>query len=258
MAEFPKRTVTQDTLKNSPLAEVAAEVRFAPKGHADFTPGTLIQAFGANPDTVEALALSQFPAQVRDANADLRYAALYRVMDGEHTFQFGPRVASVVTRAYPGWSAFRSKLHRLLTALKAPAAVAHVERIGLRYVNFLPGAGFEALRVAMSVADEDVTRFQSVLHYEIPDGPYRTIVKVSNAATRPAEHGQTVGTLVDIDTVRTFEDGFEISVEQSLLSDAFDTMHEKCKARFVSVIQPDLYEELRTGATATGAAKEDA
>src|SRR6476646_9294624 len=87
-------------LKNNQLLEVAAEVRFSSKLPGDVILGLVYSEIKGTFGEPEALPLTQLPAQLRDADAQLKYQALYKFAGKGHTLSLGPRNVVISTSPY--------------------------------------------------------------------------------------------------------------------------------------------------------------
>jgi uncharacterized protein (TIGR04255 family) len=136
-------------LKRDAIVEALLEIQFEHGAVGDFVVGQLAAA----PDWLSyhnvRLPFADFPAPLREADANLRYQPTFqlnRPTPGE-IVKIGPRVISLhVLSPYPGWERFHERLQSLVEQLFSIVRNPHINRLGLRYLNALsPAHGFKSL-----------------------------------------------------------------------------------------------------------------
>lgn len=132
MGELPKK-LTRDA-----IMEALLEIRFETKQVGEVLVGRLASSAQFEGYGVSRLPIASFPAEVRDADANLRFQPtlqLARPAPGE-LIKIGPHVISLHAVApYPGWDALSARLRHLIETLFSAVTDISVTRLGLRYIN---------------------------------------------------------------------------------------------------------------------------
>jgi uncharacterized protein (TIGR04255 family) len=132
MGDLPKK-LTRDA-----IMEALLEIRFETKQVGEVLVGRLASSDQFEGYGVSRLPIASFPAEVRDADANLRFQPTLQLASptpGE-LIKIGPHVISLhVVAPYPGWDALSERLRHLIETLFGAVKDISVSRLGLRYIN---------------------------------------------------------------------------------------------------------------------------
>lgn len=132
MGKFPKK-LTRDA-----IMEALLEIRFETKQVGEVLVGRLASSAPFEGYSVSRLPIASFPAEVRDADANLRFQPTLQLASAApgELIKIGPHVISLhVVAPYPGWEALSERLRLLIRTLFAAVSDINVARLGLRYIN---------------------------------------------------------------------------------------------------------------------------
>jgi uncharacterized protein (TIGR04255 family) len=132
MGDLPKK------LSRDAILEALLEIRFETKQVGELLVGRLAAPFEGY--DVTRLPIASFPAEIRDADANMRFQPTLQLASpapGE-LIKIGPHVISLhVLLPYPGWGVLSDRLRLLVDTLFAGIDDLAIVRLGLRYINAL-------------------------------------------------------------------------------------------------------------------------
>lgn len=132
MGQLPKK-LTRDA-----IMEALLEIRFETTQVGEVLVGRLASFALFEGYGVSRLPIANFPAEVRDADANLRFQPTLQLASpapGE-LIKIGPHVISLhVVAPYPGWDALLERLRLLIEMLFGAVGDIGITRLGLRYIN---------------------------------------------------------------------------------------------------------------------------
>jgi uncharacterized protein (TIGR04255 family) len=233
MSKLPLR------LKHPPILEAVAEIRFAPvenKSAEMLLPGYLHAKLKNDYPKIEATDLQRMWPAVRNANADFSYLALTRLIGEHRAISIGAQVLGIAFLApYPGWNIFWQSIKQVLFTAKESGALGTVERISIKYVNFLSQAEqngqLRQTKVSLKVGDREVDSELTHVRCEFNDGDLIKVVQIVTQASSPADASQP-GVVVDVDVISNgpFSDFWDTAEEK------FTKIHDAEKEQFFSLL----------------------
>lgn len=132
MGELPKK-LTRDA-----IMEALLEIRFETAQVGEVLVGRLASFPLFEGYSVSRLPIASFPAEIRDADANLRFQPTLQLASpapGE-LVKIGPHVVSLhVMAPYPGWAVLSERLRLVVEALFEAINDIIIARLGLRYIN---------------------------------------------------------------------------------------------------------------------------
>lgn len=239
MQRLPKK------LSFVPIIEAVAEFRFKsrlPETSAVLS-GVLYSKLKNEFSQLERTALAELPAAIRQSEASLRYAAVYKLRDKnkQYILMVGDRVLNVaVMRPYTGWDGFKNKISEVLAVAKEAGVIDEVTRVSTKYINLLPAPAGEPhlhkTKVEFSLGPFDVSSSPINLRAEFPSGGLTAIVTIQTQARTLREGADSeTGAILDVDIVHNgpfpgFWDAY---------ASVLDQVHEFEKQVFISLLTPE-------------------
>ncbi len=118
--------------------EALLEIRFETKQVGEVLVGRLASSPQFEGYDVSRLPIANFPAEVRDADANLRFQPTLQLASpsqGE-LVKIGPHVVSLhVLAPYPGWGGLSERLRQIIETIFGVVTDVSIGRLGLRYIN---------------------------------------------------------------------------------------------------------------------------
>lgn len=232
MKKVPKR------LNREPLIEVIWQVRFEPKPDTsvgDLLPGVLYSALKTSHPGIllHPLPTVSIPAPVAQLDANLRYAAKYRLEDPESRFlyQVGDRFLTMNCRKpYVGWGRFKDRLLVLMKTLEDSGLVPTPLHHSLRYIDLLtldPAPDVSALQLVLKIGQQAVVSQPLQLRMEMPDDPFTHVVQIATPAEACLPEGPSKGTIIDLETFN-----MQPPTDWGAIRAQIDPLHDRSKAIF--------------------------
>lgn len=237
-ASLPKK------LKNEPLIDAIFEVRFVGKIPASVVlPGVFFSQLEGDKN-IENLPITQIPKQMRDADPNLKFAALSRIDWDKFFINVGDFSISVSCKyPYPGWVYFKQVIIKIMDMLDKSSIVEKVERYSLKYVDLLSASNDQQkvsmLNMAISIASHNLEKEPFQIRIEIPKDGLIHAVQLISSANAVLHNGMTrEGLIVDVDTYATLD-----SMSMPSLLDKFpmklEAIHTSNKAMFFDCLKPE-------------------
>lgn len=236
-------------LEKEPLIDAIFEVRFISRTPASvILPGFLFEKLDGK-KTIKSLAASQIPKNMREADANLKFAPLSCIDWDKFSINIGDASVSIsCKKPYPGWSTFKSAIINVINALNVSGIIESVDRYSMKYIDLIPSA---SIQEQVDLVDFDVTvaghklkkeNFQ--LRIEITRDSFINIVQILSSGFVIQEDGTTKeGLIVDVDTISNQQ---SISMEVLLknLSNNLDAIHHVNKVMFFDCIKESTINSL--------------
>jgi uncharacterized protein (TIGR04255 family) len=226
-----------------PIVEAIFEVRFVSTQPWATMPGLLFALIRERYPAQAELPLAQWPEAARRQDTVLQHLPLLRFEAADFVIQLGPRVLSLATQTgrYPGWPVIRAELEWLLGRLRESGLVRETERVGVRYIDFLPGDVFPGLKLGVQVEGRPLTGAETAVTTVLRRGPLALRLQVSNGAIATLPAGPQAGSVLDLDAwFGPLETG---GLEDGLAR--FEAAHEAIKGVFFGLLQPELLASLK-------------
>lgn len=236
-------------LKKEPLIDAIFEVRFSGKISASVVlPGVFFSKLNGEKN-IESLPIAQIPKPMRDADPNLKFAAISRVDWDNFFINIGDFNVSVSCKyPYPGWNNFRMAIIQVVGILNESDIVEKVDRYSLKYVDLFPASDDQQkvsmLNVKVSIADHNLEKEPFQIRIEIPKDGLVHAVQLISSANAVLHSGVTKeGLIVDVDSFALLE-GVPM---QSLLAQfpaKLDSIHTANKAMFFACLLPETITSL--------------
>jgi uncharacterized protein (TIGR04255 family) len=203
--------VKKQTLNTDPIIEALFELRFSCKeGLPDnLLAGVLYNALKEHFPKSEMLDINNLPVDIREKDANLKYAAYQRFTGEGAQVNVGPRVFSVACqRAYMGWDRFKPLILECLGHLHETGFVETVERHSLRYINLIqvnsPSTNqFSKINFNGKLGNIDLNETKTQMQIEFVEN--EILKKISVSSDTNVEFTQTEekssGIMLDIDCI---------------------------------------------------------
>lgn len=236
-------------LHKEPLIDAIFEIRFSSNMPASVAlPGIFFEKLEGE-KTIEPLPLAQIPKQMRDADPNLKFAAINRVTWSDFFVNIGDFSVSVSCKyPYPGWKNFRPAIIQVMDIISASNAVDKIDRYSLKYVDLFDGLSDEQ-RVAnfnlkVSLAGHKLKQEPYQIRLEIPkDGLLHAVQLVSSAKALLHNGTSRDGLVVDVDTIAALG-GVSMATLLKGFPKKLDTIHSKNKAMFFDCLTPKTVSSL--------------
>ncbi len=230
------RLVKNVKLSNDPLLEALFEVRFEPidDDASNMFTGLIYSHIRDEFPKVETQNITHLPAEIRKQDPNIRYSAEQRFKsDAGYLVSAGARVLTIsVVRPYQHWEQFKPQILSKIELLNGLDYVGRVERLGMRYINFIVHQGAESEQFAQikfsgELAGFDLTGYQTQFKTEIPEKEYLRLITIGcNATNAHPDFQEKHGLLLDIDTIRHDVPENFLSSPESILEEMHDIVGE--------------------------------
>jgi uncharacterized protein (TIGR04255 family) len=195
-------------LNKEPLLEALLEVRFTCAFPASTVlPGLLFSQLEGG-KVIEQLATAQIPTAIRDADPNLQFAPVSRLIWKHFHINIGDRSISIGCQSpnYPGWSEFEKSIKEVINILIATNIIQSVQRYSIKYVNLIPSDSLEEqvslINFDMTIANHKVTKEAFQLRLEMHEEKLINVISVmSSAEVLLPDRSIKKGVIVDIDTI---------------------------------------------------------
>lgn len=236
-------------LEKEPLIDALFEIRFVSSTPASvILPGSLFGILDGE-KTIKSLPASQIPKNMREAEANLKFAPLSCIDWDNFSINIGDTSVSIsCKKPYPGWNIFKSAIIKVIEALNVNGIIESVDRYSMKYVDLIPSASLEE-QVALvdcdvTVAGHKLEKENFQLRIEITRDGFINIVQILSSGFVILEDGTTKeGLIVDVDTI---SDQQSISMEVLLknFSNNLDAIHHVNKVMFFNCIKQSTINSL--------------
>ena len=195
-------------LNKEPLLEALLEVRFSSELPASAVlPGLLFSKLDGS-KTIEQLTVAQIPIAIRDADPNLRFAPVSRLIWKQFHINIGDRSISIACQSsnYPGWIEFKKSIMEVMEILRETAIIKSVERYSVKYVNIIPSDNIEEqvsmINFSIKLANHQLVKEAFQLRIEIHEENLINVVSVlSSAEVVLPNNTIKKGIIIDIDTI---------------------------------------------------------
>lgn len=227
-----------------PIAEALVELRFQPSPSTpiDAIFGLVFEKLRSEFPNVTNLPALSVPEQLRESDPNLKYQAHHRLANDTFSVSVGPRVLVFACLSpYAGWERFFGTIKKSLDLLLETAdLIVGIERVGIRFVNFLNSALDESFDFSLSAPRLNVDNCQFHTTLIIPGDEFSNTVQLANRANLVRDNKQITGAVVDIDTFREDPTG---GLKKDIYG-VIDRAHECEKQIFFSLLREDVVKTL--------------
>lgn len=233
-------------LKNCPIIESVAEVRFSTNIDRTAVYGVLYNALKANFEKTIPLDILQIPEQIRDADPNLKYKPYYKIKHNADPcilIQIGPDVITINNvPTYSGWDAFSKKIFEVLETVFRTEIIGSIDRIALRYINFFEGSNIfqGGTNLSIKLMQDEIPYIQTQLKTEFVEDSFRSNVTIINHAISSAKGSKMYGSVIDIDTYRMMALENAVRDIKSILNE----LHTYEKRTFFSLLSQEFLKSL--------------
>lgn len=224
---FPKEAYSTD-----PIIDAVLEIRFTPNdelaSHFIFT--TLYNKLKGSFPNKEETDIKSIPKDIVNIDRQLKYQAMFVLRGDQKVIKIGnSSVAIACTRPYVGWAEFQKLILEVLSIVKEVGVISSIERVGLRYTNFLDKndsesieSQFTQIKCNISLGSMSLTKEKVGVRTEFVTDNFLIIAQAQSDSTIKSNDEVHKGLVVDIDVIRMgpFDD-FWTNLEK-LINDAHD------------------------------------
>ena len=245
------KTKLPSKITPDPIIEAVIEVRFVPKVDPDavFHFAKKCQVISGYFEKEEELPIYQLPPSIRNNEPGLKYSPYFRLKGrqsySDYLCQIGPRVFSIVTAGdYKGSADFLQKATDLFASLQTSVEIEKVERLGIRYIDFIEGNVFKQIKLNLALPETDLTLENSSVRLELPkSGRFGlTLQLASNAKVNSKKDGkEKTGSVLDIDAFTTDINGEWASGLESVLKEG----HLAQKSFFFGLMNEEFWKTVK-------------
>lgn len=236
-------------LHNEPLIDAIFEIRFSSKMPASVVlPGIFFEKL-VGEKTIESFPLAQIPKQMRDADPNLKFAALSRITWSDFFVNVGDFSVSVSCKyPYPGWKKFRPAIIQAMAIVSASNIADKIDRYSLKYVDLFDGLNDEQrvskFNLEVSLAGHKLNQEPYQIRLEIPkDGLLHAVQLVSSAKALLHNGTSRDGLVVDVDTIAKL-DGVSMATLLKGFPKKLDTIHAMNKEMFFNCLTREALSSL--------------
>lgn len=229
-------------LAKDPILEAVCELRFATRDTpaSAILPGVMSSHFSSEVPRFEALPISSIPAVVRQADNNLLFSPLHRLVGDRYAISIGDRAISISTsaRKYSGWQEFRPFVLSVFEKAIGTGMLGAIERLSIKYVNLLQsidGANDigSATNLVVKLGDHSLLDEPLQVRGEIRNGNLVTVVQIVSRATVNilTEKEPLSGMIIDVDTIWQ-----GVEIKQSQIAEVLNAAHDEEKRVFFSLL----------------------
>lgn len=224
-----------------PIVDTIVEIRFTTNIHSNAVFGLIYNQLKEDFSKVEKLPILQVPEQIRESDPGLKFQPYYKLLSNTYSVQIGPEVLSISSPIpYDGWENYRNEIISVFEKVFAIKIIQHVSRLGIRYVNFFDFDVLKKINFSIGINEQPVAYKNTALRTEIEKDGFLNTLLISNSAERNDQGTTQNGSLIDIDTFRTYSDSeFLSNYEEEI-----DKGREIEKDIFFSLLSDKLLNEL--------------
>lgn len=194
-------------LGNEPLIDAVFEIRFASTAPAsEILPGFLFSQLNGD-KKLERLSAADLPKPVRDADPNLHFAPLTRLIWNNFVISIGDRSLVVgCSTPYPGWSEFKPAILQIINKIKEVGIIQNVNRYSVKYTDIIPSNNLQEqvslLKTSIVLGDHTLEKENFSLRIEIPEDDILHAVNVMSSAVAKLRDGsKREGIVIDIDSI---------------------------------------------------------
>ncbi len=223
-----------------PILEAIYEIRFDTSSPEETNTGIIYNCFKSEfNEDVESFPIMNLPSKVRNSDKNLMYQPFQRMKskDGNFVLQYGQRQLSLhcVDYSYDVFKNFNSKITEVTKRLIDLNIVSKVNRVGLRYTDFLsnetiPKYTFDKLNISVDIANMNRgENFSCSTYFRGKVANHKT--QIHN--TIEIEHKDTkkVGDIIDLDSFV-----FEEKINLDEINKIINEIHEEQKEIFFGIL----------------------
>jgi uncharacterized protein (TIGR04255 family) len=158
------------------------------------------------------LPAANIPAEIAEADPNLRYTPKLRLERDNHAIQIGEHAISThVRKPYPGWKSFLTEIRALIEAARQTNLIDRLERFALKYVDLIDLGkphDISCLNARVELCGQHIGS-PLYLRAEVQGQGMVQVVQIASAATTVLQGSTTpiTGVLLDIETVCQFAHG---------------------------------------------------
>lgn len=237
------------TLEREPLVDALFEVRMeASAPLADILPGILFHKLNPKP-SIKRLPAAEIPQPMRASDPLLRFAPTQRLEWGEYLISVGDRNVIISCKLpYPKWPNFKKNILDILNLITEIGVAGRVERFSIKYVNLIeaPTLATQIAKIdlAIRIGNLEVNADHIDMKVHRVEGDTIHILTVVTGATgRMPDGRETMGVVVDIDSIRNIQP-ISFDVFASGLEPELEKLRQSNKVRFFGCLRQETVDEL--------------
>lgn len=245
-------------LEEQPIADAACEIRFSSDTPVEAFSGLLFNQYrelrGGPPLALKSLETLEIPEVVRSANPAFRYIHIYGADADDVLIKFGQHSLLIGSSIpYIGWEKFKSEIQFFIHSFYLTGIIEKVERLGIRYINFLPG--IDAVNDLNYLVSDNITTDHPVDgSFQFDPGPtgfsalfrsdqYDVRLSMEPDVRKMTDEGvQLIGALVDIDAFFTASPDLDVRFENIIKH--LDELHARVKSAFFAILKDSYLSKL--------------
>jgi uncharacterized protein (TIGR04255 family) len=236
-------------LKKEPLIDAIFEVRFDSNIPASvILPGVFFNDLVGH-KSIETLATAQLPKALRDADPNLRFAAINKIDWDNFFINIGDFNVSISCKyPYPGWATFKNGIIEIVKILQKSGIVKNVERYSLKYVDLLPVVNGKSnasmLNMSIGIAGHTLKDESFQFRIEILKDELIHAVQLVSSAKAVLHTGLVKdGLIVDVDTLAILHNTSLSSLVEGI-ENKLDVIHAANKKMFFDCLNPETLTSL--------------
>lgn len=222
-----------------PISEAIFEIRFTPSLPEEAVFGVVYNAVKLHfPGQLETLFPVPIPEILRQQDANLKYAAQYRLRCENRLLSIGPRVLSFSNiDPYIGWAKWSGFFQEVLGEIRQTGAIGMVERTGLRYINVFERKILDGVQMKLFLGDSRILGESTVIRTELLESGIVSILQISNDVDIMIGQRSIRGSLIDIDCLANLGESQDDFFEHS--GEIIKRSHDREKELFYSLLTPE-------------------
>jgi uncharacterized protein (TIGR04255 family) len=229
-------------LKKEPLCDAICEVRFAASTPASsILPGIFFSKLDGE-KTIQRLPAAELPKKMRDADPNLQYAPVMRIVWKEFLILVSDRSVVIACKLpYAGWNKFKETIIIVIGILGGISIIERIQRYSLKYIDLIPieniAEQVASVNLSISLGDHRLEKEIFQFRIELVDGEYINAVQIAAAGVFTNEEGTTKqGLIIDVDTIRKVDDDAKTFISE--LEGRLEEIHKRNKETFFKCLTP--------------------
>jgi uncharacterized protein (TIGR04255 family) len=224
-----------------PILDTGIEIRFESNLYKSAVFGVLFNKLKEQFPIPEKLPILQLPEQLRDSDPNFKFKPHYKLKNEKIIIQIGPDVITISSPIpYVGWQDYSKNIFEVLELVFSLNIITKVNRLGVRYINFFETNIFDKLDVTIDIKNLKLPRESTIFRTEILSEGFINVIHIANKITQLKNKVPTVGSIIDIDTIRNYSENKFLSDYKTELKLA----HDVEKGIFFDLLKPDFLQSL--------------
>lgn len=229
-------------IEKCPIVDAILEIRFTSNIYSSAVFGLIYNVLKEKYPNIEKLPILQLPEELREKDPSLRFKPSYKAANEDFTIQIGPGVFAISSNIpYVGWEKFSSEIESNLNSIFKLDVIKKVHRLGLRYINYFDVDIFKNIKMQVQINNEVRDLKKTVFRTELQNNNFLNTLQIANNAKNTVNGKESIGSILDIDTFKDFNDNESFSEN---FMDLIHEAHQEEKKLFFKLFTEDFLNSL--------------